>query len=213
MNIGLIIIATNKYRQFLPDLLNDVNKYFLVGHNIEIFVYSDQQVNNVTWIQCEHKPWPWMTLGRYALFSNLPKKDFYFYIDADMRILNPIGDEILTHRLAAEHFGFKGKKGTHEDNPNSLAYISPEEDYTYCWGAFQGGASYLEDAKILNERIMQDYENGIIAKWHDESHWNKFLIDYPPTVRLPYKYSCNTKRYDSNAKLFVRPKDDSEFQI
>lgn len=139
MKIGLLIIATNRYREFLPSLLSDVRKYFLKNHEVEIFVFSDQPVDDVTYIYTEHRPWPWMTLGRYALFKDLPPKDYYFYIDADNRIQNPIGDEILGDRVAAEHFGFKGGKGTHETNPSSIAYISPEENYTYYWGAFQGG--------------------------------------------------------------------------
>lgn len=213
MKIGLIIIATQKYTSFLPNLLGDVKKHFLKNHDVEVFVFSDQEISNVTWIKCEHKPWPWMTLGRYSLFSDLPKKDYYYYIDADMRIMNDIGDEIITDRLATEHFGFKGGKGTHETNPRSLAYIDEKEDYVYCWGAFQGGAKFLEDAKQLNSFIMKDFENNIIAKWHDESHWNRYLINNPPTVRLPYTYSCNQKRFNSSARLYVEPKKNSEFQV
>jgi histo-blood group ABO system transferase len=213
IKIGLIIIATNKYRSFLPNLLSDIKKFFLVNYEVEIFIFSDQKVEGATWIPCEHKSWPWMTLGRYQMFENLPQKDYYYYIDADMRIQNPIGDEILTKRLAAEHFGFKGGKGTHETNPESLAYISENQPYVYCWGAFQGGSEYLNDAKKLNDQIMKDYSKGIIATWHDESHWNKFLIDNPPTIRLPYTYSCNQKRFRPNARLYVEPKINSQYQV
>lgn len=60
---------------------------------------------------------------------------------------------------------------------------------------------------------MEDFANGIIATWHDESHWNRYLIEHPPTVVLPYHYSCNRKRYNPDAKILVSEKDNREFQV
>ena len=36
---------------------------------------------------------------------------------------------------------------------------------------------------VLNTE--KDQFNNIIAEIHDESHWNRYLIDHPPAVILP----------------------------
>lgn len=217
MQIGIIIIATNKYIDFVPTLIDSLNAYFLVNHDKEIFLFTNQPYNgNVTIIPTDHQEWPWMTLGRYHIIQqleNYPKKDYYFYIDADMKVLDYVGDEILGRRVATIHGRFKKKPGTYDRNPDSLAYISKEEIPVdtiapyYC-GGFQGGSDYLADAKILSGRISIDKKNGVTALWHDESHWNRFLLDHPATVVLPHYY-CSLK-HDDKAKIGVVKKDSNE---
>ena len=216
MKIGLVIIATNKYIEFVPKLVESVNKFFLTNHNVEIFLFTNQPFNsNVTIVPTEHKEWPWMTLGRYHLIQQLskyPKKDYYYYIDADMVFLDYVSDEILGERVATIHGKFKKKPGNYDRNPNSLAYISEEEIpkgiiAPYYCGGFQGGSNYLEDAIKLADRIDIDYKNSVIAEWHDESHWNRYCLDFPPDVVLSHQY-CSQKEKD--AKILIVKKDASE---
>jgi histo-blood group ABO system transferase len=211
MNIGLIIVATNKYIEFVPQLIKSVEKHFLKNHSIEIFLFTNQQYNgNVTLVPTEHRSWPWMTLGRYHLIQTLkdyPKKDYYFYIDADMLIIDTVGDEILGNRVAAIHGKFKKKPGNFDRNSNSLAYVSPEITNPYFCGGFQGGSNYLKDSEELAKRIDIDYSNGIIALWHDESHWNRYCLDYPPDVVLSHHY-CSQK--EKGAKILIVKKNASD---
>lgn len=210
MNIGLIIIATNKYIDFVPRLLHSVEKFFLKNHNVEIFLFTNQPFNgNVTIIPTDHKSWPWMTLGRYHLINqlrNYHKKDYYYYIDADMVILDVIGEEIFGNRVAAIHGRFRKKAGNFDRNINSLAYVSENITSPYFCGGFQGGKNYLHDSEELARRIDIDYNNGVIALWHDESHWNKLLLEYPADVILPHYY-CSQK--EKNAKILIVKKDKS----
>jgi histo-blood group ABO system transferase len=217
MQIGLIVIATNKYIDFLRPLLDSVNQNFLVNHDVEIFLFTNQSFDgNVTIIPTEHKPWPWMTLGRYHLIQQLrdyPKKDYYYYIDVDMLVLGKVEDEIFGKRVATIHGKFKKRPGNYDRNPKSLAYISEDEIplgsiAPYYCGGFQGGSDYLDDARELAKRIDADWANGVIAEWHDESHWNRYLLDNLPDVVLPSTY-CNLK-HDENAKIAVVKKDISE---
>jgi histo-blood group ABO system transferase len=208
MNIGLIVIATNKYIEFVPQLVASVEKNFLNNHDVEIFLFTNQKFEgNVTVIPTEHRSWPWMTLGRYHLIQTLkdyPKKDYYFYIDADMLVIDTVGEEIFGNRVAAVHGKFKKKPGNFDRNPLSLAYVPPEITNPYFCGGFQGGSNYLNDAENLAKSIDADYNNGIIALWHDESHWNRYCLDNPPDVILSHQY-CSQKEKD--AKILIVKKD------
>jgi histo-blood group ABO system transferase len=213
MRIGLIIIATNRYIEFVPRLLASVERNFLKNHSVEIFLFTNQTFDgNVTIIETEHRAWPWMTLGRYHLIQSLknyPKKDYYYYIDADMVVIDTVGDEILGNRVAAIHGKFKKKPGNFDRNPQSLAYVPPEITSPYFCGGFQGGSKYLEDSEVLAKRIDTDFNNKIIALWHDESHWNRYCLDYPPDVILSHQY-CSQKEKD--AKILIVKKNAEEIR-
>ena len=69
MKIGLLIIATNKYIDFVQPLINSINLYFLKNHNVKIFCFTDDKTkvfqDNVVKIYQEHLNWPYITLKRY----------------------------------------------------------------------------------------------------------------------------------------------------
>lgn len=199
-NVGLLIISTNKYISFLNDLLVSADKYFLPDQNVEYFVFTDHETINIeskrkiNLIQTNHKPWPWMTLGRYAIFSNnaecFVNMDYLFYCDADMKFCDTVGDEIFSNRVATQHPGYYATRGTPETNPASLACVLPFEQMQYFAGGFNGGTKteYLKMAQKLSENIQIDYNKNIIAVWHDESHMNRYFIDNPPTKILDPGY-------------------------
>lgn len=202
VKVGLLIIATNKYQKFIQPLIDSANKYFLNQDNIDVeyFVFTDTFHNienakrRVNIILTEHQPWPWMTLGRYHIFDKnkeeLSRLDYLFYCDADMLFCNEVSSEILSHRVATQHPGYYGRRGTPETNPKSRAYVPPSQPMQYFAGGFNGGTSsaYLLMAKSISENIGKDLENGHIAVWHDESHLNRYLIDNPPTKILDPGY-------------------------
>lgn len=211
MNIGLILIATNRYIEFVPQLISSIEKHFLKNHDVEIFLFTNQIFKgNATVIPTEHRAWPWMTLGRYHLIQKLkdyPKKDYYYYIDADMLVIDEVGDEIFGKQVAAVHGKFKKKPGNFDRNPKSLAYVPLEISAPYFCGGFQGGSEFLNIAEKLSKCIDIDHANGIIAAWHDESHWNRYCLDNPPDVVLSHQY-CSQKEKD--AKILIIKKSKSE---
>ena len=195
----------------LEPLLESVKKYFLTQHSLSFFIFADSadyegwldlDEYNVCWTQIEHLPFPLPTLFRYKQFLKKQKElssfDYIFYCDADVRFVGEVGNEMLGKGITAiEHptapFGdmredFKG--WTFEKNPESLAYIAPEDQKKYWCGAIQGGLSekYLEVIKILNNNIDEDLGQNIIARYHDETHWNKYLSQNPPDISLPFWY-------------------------
>lgn len=199
MKIGLLIIATNKYSQFIQPLIDSADKYFLPGEEVTYFIFTDQSIDiqtnrNYIKVDTEHREWPWMTLGRYKIFSNssdiLKGMDYLYYCDADMRFENLVGQEILSELVATQHHGYYMKRGTPETNTMSLACVYPNEEMQYFAGGFNGGSSesYLKMAKTLSKNIDIDFSNEIIAIWHDESHLNRYLIDNNPTKILNPSY-------------------------
>jgi len=197
--IGLLIIATNKYVQFLEKLIPSADIFFLPNQDVTYFIFTNKDIDikskrNIVKINVEHKDWPWMTLGRYKIFTEnskiLSKMDYLYYCDVDMLFVGDVGDEILSDRVATQHPGYYGTRGTPETNNISLACVRSEEEMQYFAGGFNGGSSveFLKMSKIISRNIDIDYSNGIIAVWHDESHMNRYFIDNVPTKILDPSY-------------------------
>lgn len=154
--------------------------------------------------------WPLPTLLRYNLFLQqeeyINNFDYLFYIDVDMRITDWIGEEILGNLVAAQHPMYALRRNLippYEPNPDSTAYIPRpgrivEEggkkrfEPLYYAGGFQGGKTedFIKAMKVMRERIEQDFNKNYIAIWNDESHWNKYLFEVPPTVVLDPSFVC-----------------------
>ncbi len=205
IKIGLLIISTNKYNDFLQPLISSADTYFLKDYEVSYFIFTNdihykiESSRKINFTEIEHKPWPWMTLGRYEIFNSakeqLSMMNYLFYCDVDMLFVDYVDQEILSERVATQHPGYYGRRGTPENNPQSLAFVHPNTEMQYFAGGFNGGSSneYLKMAKILSRNIQIDYNNGIIAEWHDESHMNKYFSkNYPTKILSPsYCYGEN----------------------
>jgi histo-blood group ABO system transferase len=222
-NIGLLIIATNKYVSFLQNLLESADKFFLKKQNVTYFIFTDKEdmsflntKRNFVITKINHKPWPLMTLHRYKFFKNikdsLSKMDYLYYCDVDMRFVDYVDDEILSERVSTQHPYRYGTRGTPETNPKSLACVYPHENMEYFAGGFNGGSSYefLKMSESISNNIDIDYSNGIIAVWHDESHMNRYFIDNPPTKILDPGYCYGeTMNISFHKKLLALDKNHS----
>jgi hypothetical protein len=117
-----------------------------------------------------------------------------------------MGDEILGDLVAAEHPMYSIKQEyipPYEPNEQSTAFIprTGKIELTpagkkrfkplYLAGGLQGGRSenFIKAMKVMRDRIDEDFtKNGYIAIWNDESHWNKYCFENPPTVVLNPSY-------------------------
>ena len=195
--IGLLIMATGKYIQFVKPLIESAEKYFCVKHNVTYYVFTDGELppaDNIVTIYQDRIGWPYDSMMRghvYAAHADLLKKeDYLFACDADMLFVDYVGNEILGKRVATRHPGFLNKRGTYETNPLSTAYVSDKEGKYYFAGGFYGGYAkqFLKIVKTNAKNIDTDLRNGIIAIWHDESHWNRYCIDHKPSIVLSPSY-------------------------
>lgn len=233
MKIGLILIATNKYIDFLEPLLNSIDN-FLPNHTKVIYLFTDSNKDikfknlEIITIKVEHKPFPYSTLMRYYWINSIKNKintDYLFYSDVDMKFID-VKDEVLHDLVGIRHPGFKENNWNWYKNYKSTAYIPLGNRKVYCCGGFQGGKtiSYLKACKILSENIEIDNKNNILADWNDESHWNWYLSNnefielsssycYPENVENTFKID-NTYVHlkDIKPKIIALNKNHNKYQ-
>jgi histo-blood group ABO system transferase len=222
--IGLLIIATNKYIGFLNQLIEGADNFFLKDCDVTYYIFTNKNISintkrNYQVIDVEHKPWPWMTLGRYEIFlsnsSIIKSMDYLFYCDVDIKIVNEVGNEILSDLVVTQHPLYAGTRGTPEKNPISTACVFPNENMQYFAGGFNGGKTenYLKMCEIISNNIKQDLEKNYIAIWHDESHLNRYMIDNPPTKILSKHYCYPELNYiPKEVKIVALNKNHKEMR-
>ena len=44
MKIGILVIATGKYTQFIPPLYTSIKKHFMKNEDVKIFVFTDGNI-------------------------------------------------------------------------------------------------------------------------------------------------------------------------
>lgn len=201
MKIGILIIATNKYKQFVQPLIDSAKENLFPGHQVTFHLFTDDvsinyegndRIQIKKYLIPSYK-FPLATLYRYKIFTDHRSHitdDFTFYTDVDMRFDNPVGDELLVPALVAVHHpGFYISKGWGSGgcSTESLAYLPTEKRINYCAGGFQGGKNflYMEACAILASRIADDEARNVMAEWHDETHWNWLLNN--GTCLMPIK--------------------------
>jgi histo-blood group ABO system transferase len=225
MKICILTIATGKYIQFVERLLDDIEKYFLTGHEIQCLLFTDHEVetsDNVKVSQIGHNPWPEPALKKYNYINSQSEylKDFdYLYLfDADVGIVNKVGDEVIQDLVGVLHpYKILESKKTYpyEKRKESTAYVADENHNKYYAAAFVGGKSknFLQMAKIISERVEEDERNGIVAKWHDESHLNKYFNENSPFELSPsYMFPeelINHPQYPYEPKIVALKKESS----
>lgn len=200
MTCGLLILATHKYKQFVPQLLEGVKKYFLPNHKIEVHLFTDdisievEEGGRVNVIKELIVSWrfPEITTYRYKIFTHkkYPNCDYLFYIDVDMSIVDTVGDEILGGIVATLHPGFYNGGGAWGDNKESNSYTFPENRTRYYAGGFSGGEKerYWRMMKRLSLLIEDDEKRNILAEWHDETHFNRELSEMKSFTVLDPSY-------------------------
>lgn len=216
--VGLMFVCINQpYWPYAEQVIDGVRNYFLPGHDTEIMMWNDMtqwpEAKDVSYgatiFPTESLNWPYPTLMRYHLFLQqeeyLKKFDYLFYLDLDMRVVNIVGDEILGNGLtAAEHPMYSLKKelwAPYEPNPESASFIKrpgmlideggrPRFKPLYYAGGFQGGKTkdFVKAMKGTMKLIDTDMANNYIAIWNDETYWNKYLSENPPSVVLNPSY-------------------------
>lgn len=168
MKIGILTIATGKYKKFVSNLYKSIISNFLVEHEKTFILFTDEPDEmrrelgsheiNLEIFRIERKGFPGDTLYRYhhfysardslvALGDCCPEALYYF--DADMLVCDRVKDEVLPTKskslVATAHPGFYNRPGndpmgTPETDQRSTAFI-PGSRYRPCYwaGGFNGG--------------------------------------------------------------------------
>lgn len=202
-NIGLLLIVTGKYDVFLQPLIDTLASHFFTNYEVTIYLFWDKPVYrlllpsrfSIICIPTEHRPFPFSTLYRYKYFVGASEKihsDYIFYMDVDMLLVGDVSEEILPQEndgglTATGHPGFWINGGSWCTNLGSTAYTPESQRIRYCAGGFQGGEtkSYLNACKEMADNISIDESRGIIAEWHDEQHWTKYISIHKHKLLTP----------------------------
>lgn len=195
--IAFCVVATNKYIDFVDELIDSMDQFVQMPFKVILYTNMKYSRRKVTVVNIEHEQWPMPTLKRYHYITkNTSVFDgcsHIFYIDADMRIVDRVGPEILSNLVGVLHPGFfntKEENLPYDRDPNSSAYIRLGTGSKYYCGGFNGGARdvFLGMSEIIKNKIDIDLGKGHIAIWHDESYTNKFMNHNKPTLVLDPRY-------------------------
>ncbi len=203
-NVGLLVMATGRYVEFVEPLVTSAKEHFCPGHQVTYFIFTDGQLppmENVVPIYQKRLGWPYDTMKRNYVYSlsrdAYEGLDYLYACDSDMLFVDTVGEEIFGERVATMSPGFSPGspfprlRGAFETNPASTACVRDDEGQDYYFaGGFFGGTTqeFLKIVDVTNANIDKDLAKGIIAEWHDESHWNRYCIDNPPSIILSPSY-------------------------
>lgn len=233
--ISIAFIGTSRYKDFFPRFYNGVMENFCSNEEKLILVSTDDPDNsifkmpNVITRKISHSQWPYITLHRFKYLLNfkneINKSSHFFFIDADLIPVSKIELSDITkdgkNLVGVQHPGFIEKIGTFETNTDSLASIfhGRYNLSLYRQGCFWGGESnpVIEMIVELDRRIDIDLSNGVIARWHDESHMNKYFVERNDSViTLHPGYAQPELGYDNvravfPTKMIHLAKNDAQF--
>lgn len=206
MRIAVLYICTGVYSQFFEGFYHSAEKFFLPGEDKEYFVWTDHDDlgdlgNNIHIYHRECAGFPADSLFRFEMFleakSAWMQLDYVYFFNANMEFKQVVGPEILPDDRGLVSAYWPGRRMTeapmfhpYERNKASLAYIAPHDPpYHYYMAGLNGGNVYLYSLFVeeLAHNIRDDYDRGIVARVHDESHINKYFHSHPSKV-MPKEY-------------------------
>lgn len=194
MTVAIIAIATGGYIKFFGRLRETILKHFLTGHKLHFFVLTDDARDfgpDVTCVHMDQMPWPLPSLLRFDMFRRLPLKqyDLAYYFDVDQLVVGDIGEEVIppADKLVGVIHPANAtmtKPQVLEQRPESAAYCDPDAVRWYFHANFFGGWTdrFIHMLETCSKSVAKDLAASIIAKWHDESHLNRYFLTYPPVA-------------------------------
>lgn len=187
MKVDILLIATNKYKHFIPQMLESISKYIKFPHRTVLF--TDEITGQADLeFEIEHEVFPYCSLFRYHYFNSVKEDlagDYLMYVDIDARFNAEVGEEILSDLTAVRHCGFWFKKNLPQETNKQSAF------YGYMFEKYYGGGLNLASREMFFklcdwaiERINRDLDKGILPIHNDETAWNAFLTLNKPTIEL-----------------------------
>ena len=205
MKVAVVFIGTDKYLKFLPTWYESCEELLIPGIDKQYFIFTDGELegtpDNMSVYPQEHLPWPYITLFRFGTIlkakEELENYDWVLFLDADMRVVNVVTeDDLFTSKpyIGVHHPCHYMQMPPHNEFPGafeteqqSTAGIEATDDISVYFQGCLWGGSVPEVLGMMTElqlRTQKDLEDGIIAKWHDESQMNKFFSERRSDVNV-----------------------------
>lgn len=204
-----------RYVQFIEGFMRSANKYFLAGHHVNFYLFTDSPEkishlqmapeNHLFVIPVQNDPrWQDIPRSHMAILSSYIHRqlqhevDYLYCLDIDVQLLAHIGVEIIDTLVAT--ISSWQVTPQHEDRASDTHFESqaatPEGQGDFHYTASFYGGSVAEVYKLTracSEGVMEDRENGIEAQWHHEIHLNRYLQHHKPTCLLSPEYYWDTE--------------------
>ncbi|NWT75330.1 BGAT transferase, partial [Prunella himalayana] len=217
---GVVTFAVEKYWLFIEGFMSSANKYFLAGHPVNFYLFTDSPEkishlemapeNQLFVIPVQKEPrWQDTSRSRMDIISSYIQRqfqhevDFLFSVDIDVQLLAHVGVEIIDTLVATisswqvppQQEGQRAKSKASEGHPESQAGILEGQGDFYYTASFYGGsvAEVYELTRACSAGMLEDTENGFEPPWHHESHLNRYLLQHKPTRLLSPEYYWDTE--------------------
>ncbi|KAM4884571.1 histo-blood group ABO system transferase 2-like [Sylvia borin] len=212
---GVVTFAVEKYVQFIEGFMRSANKYFLAGHHVNFYLFTDNPErishlqmapeNQLFVIRVQNDPrWQDIPRSRMDILSSCihsqfqHEVDYLYCVDIDVQLLAHIGVEIidsLVATISSWQLTPQHEDRAYETHPGSqAATLEGQGDFHYT-ASFYGGsvAEVYKLTRACSQGEMEDRQNGIEAWWHHESHLNRYLLHHRPTRLLSPEYYWDTE--------------------
>lgn len=198
-SIGILYICTGDYSQFWEGFHESFEKYFLLDTIKNYYVFTDKPENipqseRVKAYYIDSSPWPLITLLRFHYFTRFKDEiinnNYLMFANSNLVCRQVIHEEeflpgdnqefsCVTHPGYWNTQAIKPRFFPYDRNSCSTAYIPYNVGKNYMMGGLYCGHTdnFMKMSEILVSRVNQDFSNGVIAKWHDESQYNKYLLE------------------------------------
>ena len=230
-SVAVAFIGTGKYNEFFASFYAKCVQHLFVDCERRFLVFTDRTYDRAAFPGCRfiriaHEPWPMITVQRFRTIlkaeADVAAADAFLFVDADMSVETTLRyDDVFQpgRRYVGVHhpFFYGTGQGTFDDDPRSRAYVASTEDRSTYWqGCLWGGVAphAVEMIRTLRAMVDADLKAGIMAKWHDESHLNRFFIDHKSfvtTLDPGFAYPEVTSPAGFERKIVHLKKDDKAF--
>lgn len=210
MNIGIVYIATGIYAELWKDFYPTCECFFCTDaeKGFEVFTDSPQllsmQLRNVFFHSITDLGFIVNVSSKSKFICDMAstlatKYDYVFYMNGNFKFVEPIlsievlpdseHDYLTVLSFGRYYQGIPLEQLPYDRNPDCQAYIPIGEGVTYYQASFYGGRTLelLQLSEWCARRIDEDLRNRIVARFHDESYLNRYLLDrHPRTVDEVY---------------------------
>lgn len=216
--VAILYIGTGRYTIFWDEFYRSCEKNLFRNSEKHYFFFTDSQefqnTDKVTIVPQENLGWPLITALRYKILNKIKEElkdyDYAFFFNGNMEVIREVKEEEIFptkedgYIVAPLHSGNKRMTSNYdfdyERNPKSKAYIPYGKGKYYFHAGFIGGRveEFLEMLDECEKMMDDDLKNNIIPKFHDESVFNKYVLN------RPYKILSNYYIYPTHGKPFIR---------
>ena len=223
-------MATGAYHKFWKDFYITCEQYFCmdIEKGYEIFTDSPddfKKVNDTNVYIHKIEDLGWIVNTSYkskyicSIREELEKYDYVFYINSNFLFTAPIyAEEVLPDAsndyltaLSFDHYlQVDVRNYPYDRQPNCLAYIPIGQGKRYFQGGFYGGRTkeMLLLSDWCKEAIAHDFNKKIVARFHDESYINRYMLDKKPKVLNDGYALQHIWPYHGPHKAVVRNKEE-----